>query len=127
MYKLIPAGTRGGPAFDDPAHIPRELLDYQDWLHERLHTSGLAKGLAAGPDFLPDITAELPQCWRTIARLTAPRTYRRLTEQVLRNLEWYLGKGTPPVTPIHKLRKTLMPSLALTAFTLVSLGFATKL
>ena len=127
VYQLIPAGTRGGPALDDPLAVPPALHDYQNWLHQRLRDSGLAKALAAGPDFLPDITVELPPFWRYVARLTAPRSYRRLTEQVAHNLAWYLGEGTPPVTWTHKLYRSLAPALFLTALLLLSLLGATDL
>lgn len=115
VYHCIPAGTRGGPLLDDPLNAPRALLDYQAWLHQRLRASGLAKALAGGPDFLPDISFDLPPFWRSIARLTSPRNYRRLAEQVLRNLAWYLGDGSLPATPAHKLRSSLFPALVLTA------------
>jgi hypothetical protein len=118
VYHLIPAGTRGGPALDNPLDIPPALHDYQNWLHQRLRDCGLAKALAAGPDFLPDIAEELPPFWRHIARLTAPRNYRGLTEQVTRNLAWYAGEGTPPVTLAHNLHRSLLPSLILTVLVL---------
>jgi hypothetical protein len=127
IYHLIPAGTRGGPALDDPLNIPPALHEYQNWLHARLREAGLAKALAAGPDFLPDITLELPPFWRFIARLTAPRSYRRLTEQVVRNLAWYLGEGTPPVTLAYKLRSALLPAVFMTILLLASLMGATGL
>ncbi len=127
LYHIIPAGTRAGPALDDPINVSLELHEYQNWLHARLPASGLAKGLAAGPDFLPDISTELPQFWRTVARLTAPRNYRQLTAQVARNLSWYLGDGIAPVTPAHKLRACLLPAVLLASFVLVPLIAATNL
>jgi len=127
VYHLIPAGTRGGPALDDPLSIPPALHEYQNWLHQRLRDCGLAKALAAGPDFLPDITFELPLFWRYIARLTAPRNYRQLTAQVTRNLAWYVGEGTPPVTLAHLLHRALLPSLFLTALLLLCLAGSTGL
>lgn len=127
VYHLIPAGTRGGPALDNPLDIPPALHDYQHWLHQRLRDCGLAKALAAGPDFLPDIAEELPLFWRYIARLTAPRNYRQLTAQVTRNLAWYAGEGTPPVTLAHLLYRALVPALVLTVILLPMLLATTSL
>ncbi len=127
VYLIIPAGSGGGPALDYPLNAPVAVHDYQNWIHQRLPESGLAKALAAGPDFLPDITVELPWFWRQLARLTAPRSYSRLAVQVARNLAWYLGAGTPPVTLIHKLRSSVAPALLITALLLLSLILTTGL
>lgn len=76
---------------------------------------GTGQALAAGSDFLPDITAELDQPWRYLAQLTAPRNYHQLTLQVVRNLAWYLGENRKPITPIHRAQTSFAPSLFMTA------------
>ena len=127
VYLAIPAGTRGGPALDDPRNTLQALYDYQLWVHRRLRESGLAKGLAAGEAFLPDITVELPQFWRYLARLFAPRNYRQLALQVLGNLAWYLGEDCQPVTPVHKAQAALPPTLLMTGLALLPLMLGTNL
>lgn len=127
VFQAIPAGTRGGPIHDDLLNVLPGLFDYQLWVHQRLRDSGLAKALAGGEAFLPDITAELPQPWRLLARLTAPRNYRRLTMQVLNNLAWYLGEGIPPRTPIHRVRGAVFLALLLGGLLLLPLVLTTAM
>jgi hypothetical protein len=127
IYIEMPPTVGGGPAIDNPANTLPMLYAYQCWLHKRLPQSGLAKALAAGADFLPDITAELDQPWRYLARLFAPRNYHQLTLQVVRNLAWYLGAECKPLTPIHRLKSSLGLSLFATALAFWPLALNTSI
>lgn len=127
VYHAIPPGTHHGAALDNPVNVAPVLHDYQNWVHDRLRASGLAKALAAGEAFLPDIAEELPQPWRYLARLFAPRNYRQLTLQVLGNLAWYLGERSRPMTPAHKIQSVFWPTFFLTGLMLVTLLLATPL
>ena len=60
-YRTLPRDTFYGVVFDNPEYANQAIVDYQLWLGSRLPSSGLAMGLAAGVDQLPDSAAELPQ------------------------------------------------------------------
>ena len=113
LYRSMPHGVHRGPAFDDPEKCTMELHDYQMWLHDRLRSSGLAKALAGGPEFLADASEHLTQPWRWIARLLAPRSYEQLALRVRNNLEWYVDQSRPIIDPLKKLESGFWPSLGL--------------
>ena len=98
-YRALPRDTFYGVVFDNPEYANIRIVDYQLWLGERLPHSGLAMGLAAGPDHLPDSTDELPQPWRYLARRYAPRNYTQLTRKIIFNLEWYVDQSRRPRDP----------------------------
>ena len=125
--KALPLNTHRGPAFDDLDGCPLEIHQYQIWLHARLRSSGLAKGLAGGPAFLHDVAGELSWPWNVLARLFAPRTYEQLTRRVAQNLEWYVDQSKPVSDPWKSASELFAPCLFCTALTMVVLYFATGL
>jgi hypothetical protein len=114
LYKAMPPGVHRGPAIDDPFNCAVEIHDYQQWLHEKLRRSGLAKALAGGPAFLADVSEHLDQPWRWIAGLLAPRKYEQLALKIRNNLEWYVDQSKPIRDPLKLASSVFWPSVALT-------------
>lgn len=126
-YRMLPADTTRGPAFDDPENCPMSIHDYQMWLRERLENSGLGKGLAGGAALLPDATAHLPWPWRYLAQKYGPRSYRQLTRMLIRNLEWYVDQSRVLRDPWTIAGEQLPLSALFTLMLLASLWMSTPL
>lgn len=94
---------------------------YRSRIRRQLERSGLAMLLPGGEGLVPDITAAMPQPWRSLARFNRPRTHAQLALTVMRHLNWYLDPAQPAVMPfrLHKAAATLAIVLLIISWRLV--------
>jgi len=126
-YKMLPADTLYGPAFDDPEKCPPEIHEYQIWINEELGKSGLAKALAGGEAMLPDPTAHLPWPWKYLARRYGPKNLHQLTQFMVRNLEWYADQSTKLKDPWTIIAGQLPMTVLLSVLAIGALATSTPL
>ncbi len=81
-------------------------------LRAKLHNSGLAQAIAAGPDSMPSRFDYLPRWQQLISKHNAPKTLEQLAIHVMFNLDWYLD-NPKPASMFHRAHKiTLWLSLS---------------
>lgn len=127
VFKMMPADTLYGPAWDEPDRHLIEVHNYQAWINEELGKSGLAKGIAGGEAMLPDPTAHLPWPWKYLARRFGPKNIKQRTTYITRNLEWYVDQSRKLKDPWTIAAEHLPMTFMLTVLMMGALATATPL
>jgi len=124
---VLAAVERKQPAlsFYEDSGLPLEVRTRQEQYRARIRRlldgSGLALLIPGGEGLVPDITAAMPQPWRTLARFSRPRNHAQLALTIMRHLNWYLDPHQPPIMPfrLHQAAATIAIVLLIICWRLV--------